>query len=111
MRLDAYTIVFLRRPADAPQLGEERLAELQRGHLDFNARMREAGHALVNGPFDEQPDKSWRGMSIFRTSLDETRRLMKDDPLVVAGRLTFDLFTWLMPEGALGDRPAATIDA
>ena len=58
MRLDAYTIVFLRRPADAPQLGEERLAELQSGHLDFNARKREAGHALVNGPFDEQPDKS-----------------------------------------------------
>lgn len=109
MRLDAYTVVFLRRPPGAPLYSEERLAELQRAHLAFNTRMREAGHALVNGPFVDQPDQSWRGMSIFRTSIEETRALMADDPLVQAGRLTFDLFTWLMPKGALGDRPAATI--
>ncbi|HKW59589.1 MAG TPA: hypothetical protein VJR46_07525 [Candidatus Dormibacteraeota bacterium] len=111
MRLDAYTIVFLRRPVDAPELDEERLEELQRGHLAFNARMREAGHALANGPFDGQPDVSWRGMTIFRTSIEETHRLMAGDPSVQAGRLGFDVFTWLMPKGALGDRPAATIDA
>ena len=110
MRLDAYTIVFLRRPADSPQFTDDQLAEIQRGHLAFNARMRQAGHALVNGPFDGQPDQSWRGMSVFRTSLEETRRLMADDPAIQARRMTFDLFTWLMPKGVLGDRPAATID-
>ena len=110
MRLDAYTIVFLRRPPGAPQYSAEGLAELQRGHLAFNTRMREAGHALVNGPFVDQPDGSWRGMSIFRTSIEETRGLMADDPLVQAGRLMFDLFTWLMPAGALGEQPAAQID-
>jgi hypothetical protein len=110
MRLDAYTIVFLRRGPKAASFSEDQLAELQRGHLAFNTRMREAGHALVNGPFQGQPDESWRGMSVFRTSIDETRRLMADDPSVKAGRMMFDLFTWLMPSGALGDSPAATID-
>jgi hypothetical protein len=51
MRLDAYTIVFLRRPPDSPQFTEEQLEELQRGHLAFNARMRAEGHALIAGPF------------------------------------------------------------
>jgi uncharacterized protein len=111
MRLDAYTIVLLRRPPDAPQLSEERLDELQRAHVAFNARMREAGHAIITGPFRGQPDQSWRGISVFRTSVEETRRLVLEDPLGQAGRLVYDVFTWLMPEGTLGEHPAGTIDA
>jgi len=110
MRLDAYTIVLLRRPVDAPPYSDEELGKLQAAHVAFNGRMRKAGHALSNGPFVGQPDESWRGLSIFRTSVEETRRLMAGDPLVQAGRLTFDAFTWLMPAGLLGDRPAAQIE-
>jgi len=110
MRLDAYTIVFLRRPPDSPRFTDEELDELQRGHLAFNARMREAGHALVNGPFVDQPDVSWRGISIFRTSIEETRRLVAEDPAVKARRMSADIFTWLMPEGTLGAHPAGTVE-
>ena len=110
MRLDAYTIVFLRRPPDSPEFTQEQLEVLQRGHLAFNARMREEGHALITGPFDDQPDPSWRGISVFRTSIEETRRLVADDPAVKAHRMSADIFTWLMPAGTLGGRPAATID-
>ena len=109
MRLDAYTIVLLRRPKDAPQMTGDELARLQDEHVAFNARMREAGHALVSGPFAGQPDESWRGMSIFRTSVEQTRELMRADPSVRAGWLEVDVFTWMMPAGALGDRPAAAI--
>ena len=110
MKLDAYTIVFLRRPPDAPAFSHEQLAELQRGHVAFNTRMREAGHALISGPFVGQPDQSWRGISVFRTSVEETLRLLAEDPMVQGRRLAFDVFTWLMPAGTLGDRPAATIE-
>ena len=110
MRLDAYTIVFLRRPPDAPQFTQEQLDEIQRGHLAFNTRMREAGHALTNGPFVDQPDIAWRGLSVFRTSIEETIRLMADDPAIKARRMVADVFTWLMPEGLLGDQPAFTIE-
>jgi uncharacterized protein len=110
MKLDAYTIVILRRPPGARSFTEEELVELQRGHVAFNARMREAGHALVNGPFAGQPDETWRGLGVYRTSVEETRELLEKDPMRQAGRLAFDVFTWLMPAGALGDRPAAQID-
>jgi hypothetical protein len=110
MKLDAYTVVFLRRPAGAPQMPDAELDALQQRHLLFWAELRKAGHVLVNGPFTGQPDESLRGFSVFRTSLDETRRLAEKDPSVLAGRLVPEVFTWLMPHGALGDRPAATID-
>jgi len=110
MKLDAYTIVLLRRPPDAPEYGEDNLVELQREHVAFNARMREAGHALVTGPFDGQPDPSLRGINIFRTSVEETRKLMENDASVKAGRLAVDVFTWYVPAGTLGDRPAAQIE-
>src|SRR2546429_1839440 len=110
MRLDAYTVVFLRRPAGAPQLSDDELAALQREHLAFNVRMREAGHALISGPVTGQPDESLRGISIFRTSVEETRTLMEGDPSVQAGRLVVDICTWLMPAGTLGDHPSAQID-
>jgi uncharacterized protein YciI len=110
MRLDAYTIVFLRRPANAPEMSEEALNELQRKHLAFWARLREEGHVLVNGPFVGQPDPSLRGVSVFRTSVDEASRMAHQDPSVQAGRLVLDIFKWLMPHGALGDRPAETVE-
>lgn len=109
MRLDAYTVVFLRRPPDAPRMSDAELDALQREHLAFNSRMREAGHALVTGPVSGQPDESFRGISVFRTSVEETRKLMEGDPSVRAGRLVVEVFTWLMPAGTLGDRPAAQI--
>jgi uncharacterized protein len=109
MRLDAYTIVLLRRPKSAPQMTTEELEILQREHVAFNMRMRQHGHALVSGPFADQPDETWRGISIFRTSIEETRALLSGDPLGRAGRLEYEVFTWLMPEGSLGDRPAAQI--
>jgi len=111
MKLDAYSVVFLRRPASPPRMTEEELDALQLEHVAFNSRMREAGHAVVTGPVSGQPDVSLRGINVFRTSVEETRRLMEDDPSVRAGRLEVDVFTWLMPEVLLGDSPAAQIDA
>jgi uncharacterized protein len=110
VKLDAYTVAFLRRPASAPHMPESELDALQQRHLAFWAELRKAGHVLVNGPFMGQPDESLRGISVFRTSIEETKRLASNDPSVVAGRLVLEVFTWLMPHGALGDRPAATID-
>ena len=109
MKLDAYTVVLLKRPESAPSLSDEELVMLQRQHVAFNARMREEGKAVVTGPFRGQPDPALRGINLFRTSVEETRDLMSQDPLVRAGRLEVDIFSWLMPPGLLGDRPAAQI--
>ena len=110
MKLDVYTVVFLRRPPDAPHLSQAELDALQERHLAHLARLGELGHIVVNGPFHGQPDPSLRGMSIFRTSIEEAIRLSAEDPSVKAGRLSIEAFSWYMPAGALGDRPANRIE-
>ena len=102
MEFDRYTLVILRRPPDAPQLSDEELDEIQTRHLAFNADLQDRGIMLAAGPFEDQWDESYRGISIYRTDLDETRRIASEDPAVRARRLTFDAVTWLVRKGQLG---------
>ena len=99
----ARPVVLLRRPADAPDLPEERLDELQRRHLDHLAAMGASGDLLVAGPCSDQEDESLRGICLFRSglSLDEVRRMAADDPSVRAGRLAVEVFHWWTFEDAL----------
>jgi uncharacterized protein YciI len=99
---DVYTLVVLRRPADAPDLPEEELDALQARHLAYRAELRRRGLIVVNGPFDEQSDPSYRGMSIFACDPTQAARLSDDDPSVVAGRLAYDVMEWWVRAGSLG---------
>ena len=99
--LESYTFVLLRRPSDAPDLPEDELDRLQAGHLAFLDRMRESGAMLVSGPFDDRTDESLRGFSLYRTSIEETRELLRDDPALNANRMVADVFTWWTTKGAV----------
>ena len=110
---DVYTLVVLRRPADAPDLPEAELDGLQSRHLAYRADLRRRGILVVNGPFDRQSDESYRGMSIFACDPDEAARLSDADPSVIAGRLAYDVMEWWvaadslafpMAGGPVGDR-------
>ena len=70
---DVYTVVILRRPADAPELPDEELDALQARHLAYRAELSRQGVLVVNGPFDEQSDLSYRGMSVFACDVSEAR--------------------------------------
>lgn len=59
---DVFTLVILRRPADAPDLPESELDRLQSLHLAHRAELRDQGLIVANGPFLEQSDESFRGM-------------------------------------------------
>ncbi len=106
---DVYTIVVLRRPADAPEMSVEELDALQARHLAYRAELRRRELVVVNGPFNEQTDPSYRGMSIFACDSAEAARLSGDDPSVVAGRLVYDVMAWWVGAGSLAfpltDRP------
>lgn len=91
---NVYTLVILRRPTDAPDLPEDELERLQSLHLAHRAELRNQGKVVANGPFLEQTDESLRGMSIFTCDLAEAARLNEDDPLVVAGRLSYEVMEW-----------------
>jgi hypothetical protein len=94
---DVYTVVVLRRPAGAPEMSDEELDALQARHLAHRAELRARGMVVVNGPFDEQTDQSYRGMSIFACDPAEaawwvarlpTRRPPGRRPMLDARRLT-----------------------
>lgn len=98
---DVYTLVLLRRPADAPDLPEAELDALQARHLAYRAGLRREGKLVVNGPLGEQSDPAMRGLSIFACGAAEARRLSDGDPSVQAGRLTYDVMEWWVAAGTL----------
>ena len=104
---DVYTLVLLRRPANAPDMPEDELDALQSRHLAYRAKLRSDGVLVANGPLGEQSDVSLRGLSIMSCDLDEARRLNELDPSVQAGRLTFDVFEWWVAVGTLAFPAAA----
>jgi uncharacterized protein YciI len=98
---DVYTVVVLRRPADAPDMSDDELGRLQSAHLAYRAELRQQGLIVANGPFDEQSDESYRGMSVFACSPDEAARLSDGDPSVAAGRLAYDVMEWWVAADSL----------
>lgn len=98
---DVYTLVVLRRPADAPDFSEEELETLQAEHLAHRAELARRGVVVANGPFLEQTDPTLRGMSIFACDLTTAARLSDDDPMVIAGRLAYDVMEWWVAAGTL----------
>jgi hypothetical protein len=98
---DVYTVVVLRRPDDAPDMSDDELDELQSRHLAYRAELVSGGVLVANGPFGEQSDPSYRGMSVFACDLAEAARLSDADPSVVAGRLAYDVMEWWVRDGTL----------
>jgi uncharacterized protein len=99
---DVFTVVVLRRAAQAPDLPEHELDALQSRHLAYRAELRRQGLLVVNGPFEQQSDPTYRGMSIFACDPANAARLTDGDPSVVAGRLTYDVMEWWVAAGTLG---------
>ena len=98
---DVYTLVLMRRPADAPQMSDEELDELQARHLAYRAELKRQGKLVANGPLGEQSDVAMRGLSIFACDLAEAARLIDGDPSIQAGRLAYDLMEWWVGAGTL----------
>jgi uncharacterized protein YciI len=98
---DVYTVVVLRRPADAPEVADSELELLQSRHLAYRAELRQRGVLVANGPFGLQSDASFRGMSIFACDVAEAARLSDGDPSVIAGRLVYDVMEWWVQAGTL----------
>jgi len=101
MELDGYSFVLLKRGPRASEYSDEELDRLQEQHLAHLGAMREQGHLLLAGPFSDQADESLRGFCLYKTGLEETRRLAESDPSVKAGRMAVDVMTWWTGLGAL----------
>jgi uncharacterized protein YciI len=101
MELDSYSFVLLRRGPKAAEFSGDELEVLQAEHLAHLAAMTEQGHLVLAGPFSDQPDETLRGFCLYRTDLEETRRLAESDPSVRAGRMAVDVMGWWTKKGSL----------
>jgi uncharacterized protein YciI len=101
MELDGYSFVLLKRGLRVLEFSDDELDRLQEQHLAHLDAMKEQGHLLVAGPFTDQPDDSLRGFCLYRTSVEETRRLAESDPSVRAGRMAVEVMGWWTKRGSL----------
>ena len=102
MDLEAFELVLLRRPSDAPDYPDEELERIQREHMAYHDQLRASGDVVTNGPVDGQPDPTLRGLTFYRTgSLERSRELAEADPSVRAGRLSVEIMTWYCPPGTM----------
>ena len=107
--LEAFELVLLRTPENAPSYDDAELARIQAEHLAHHDRLRESGQVVTNGPVRDQPDTSLRGLAFYRTgSLEQARQLAEADPAVQAGRLTVEIMTWYCPPGTMS-RPGRAV--
>ncbi len=101
MELDSYSFVLLKRGPRAAEFSDDELEVLQAQHLAHLEAMTEQGHLVIAGPFSDQPDETLRGFCLYRTDLEETRRLAESDPSVRAGRMAVDVMAWWTKKGSL----------
>jgi uncharacterized protein YciI len=102
VNLEAFELVLLRTPENAPSYDDAELARIQAEHLAHHDRLRESGQVVTNGPVQDQPDTSLRGLTFYRTgSLEQARQLAEADPAVQAGRLAIEIMTWYCPPGTM----------
>jgi uncharacterized protein len=101
MKFDSFTVALLLLRSDAPKLSEEDENRLQDGHMSYLAKLHEDGYLLAAGPILGSIDRKLRGLSIFRGSLEEVKRLADQDPGVLEGRYRHEFYPWIVPGGAM----------
>ncbi len=94
------TFGLLRRPADAPQYSEEKLKEIQKGHMANIEAMAASGDLAIAGPLAD--NGTLRGVFVFRgTDQKHLRAIAAPDAAIQAGRLVLDLYRWNVPRGTV----------
>lgn len=101
MQLKEYFFVMLKKGPNRNQ-NKETADKLQEAHMSHINQMAKDGKLAVAGPFGD--DGEWRGIFIFKTkTLEEARALVEQDPMVKAGRLTYEIHSWWTMKGAVLD--------
>ena len=99
-----YYIYLLRKgPTWSPEETPE-INELQEAHIANMRRLGEMGKLVLNGPLLDSFATSGeiRGIGVLKTSsLAEAQELISSDPMVKAGRLVFELHTWMVQKNIL----------
>ncbi len=96
-KIQPYWFVMLLKGSNRSQ-DSATAAKIQEGHMSNMARLHKEGKLKAAGPFGDGGD--WVGLFIFDASApgcktkEEVEALVKTDPAVKAGRLTYDIRPW-----------------
>jgi uncharacterized protein YciI len=98
-KLKQYYFVMLVKGPVRDQ-SEKMVRKIQIGHLENIKRLTDLGKIKLAGPFMDDDD--WRGIFIMDcTTLEEVQSLLKTDPAITSGRLTYIAHPWGAEDGAL----------
>jgi uncharacterized protein YciI len=98
--MEQYTLVLLKSGEkwNPSALG---FMDVIRQHHAVLQEMTEKGKIAVAGPFPLSDPGELRGVTIFRVGVEETAKLVRDDPLVKAGLLKTEIHPWITGKGVL----------
>lgn len=106
MEFDRWTVLFLLRREDAPELDEATSDAVQDAHLAYLAALHADGRLLAAGPVQGPAGTKVAGVCIFRGEVEEVRSLGEAAPAVRAGRFRIDVVSWSVPHGTIAFAPA-----
>ncbi|MCW3116531.1 MAG: hypothetical protein JWM28_613 [Chitinophagaceae bacterium] len=95
--ISPYWFVMLKKGTTRSQ-DSTSAAKIQEGHMANINRLYNEGQLKVAGPFGDDAD--WLGIFIFDAAAtgcqtkDDVEKLLKTDPAVAAGRLTYEIHPW-----------------
>lgn len=107
-KMTTYFLVLLNRAPSTPSISADEAAAVQKAHLAHLDSLRQQGHGMAAGPFDD--DGTLRGIVILKAdSAAHAKELQDADPAVKAGRLVTEVVPFLAPEGWFG-KPASPFE-
>lgn len=97
-----YFFCSLDRVENSDSLSEEKLAEIQNGHMAHIQAMSNAGKVSIAGPYGD--DGNSRGILIMNcATLEEAQELAAQDPAVINNRLKINIRPIWLAKGSILD--------
>ncbi len=96
--MQQYFIVFL-KSGPASREDREKIAALQKAHLEYLGGLYQQGIINLNGPTGGPGEI--RGFSVYNVATkEEAERLAGEDPMVKAGLLVIEVHPWWLAKGS-----------
>ncbi len=97
---EQYTLVLLKR-GEHWNPGAPEFMDVMKRHHAYIKEITAQGSLAVAGPFPIGDQGELLGVSIFRVGVEQTGKLMREDPIVKAGLLRPEMHPWGTGKGVL----------